>query len=171
MLYTCVLHFCTSPCRSGGSEGGVRGARAPPLFLDQTEAPRAPPNFFGRPPHPPPPLISRSGSATVQFFVKLTTNSNYKLHVKNVSRQTVGCLFHRKLRCKLFVWVYDDLGHLSHIGKCKRASMHARPSERRSLVVDLLHAPEWIWIIWHNQPGKKVKYFQKVYPWSCYCSC
>ena len=89
----------------------------------------------------PPPPTYRSGSATVLFFVKLSPTSNYKLHVKNVSRQTVGCLFRRKLRCKVFVWVYDDLGHLNHIGKRERASMHdvaQRPSERRSLVVDLL---------------------------------
>ena len=134
MLYTCVLHFCTSLYRSGRSKGG---ARAPSLFLDQTEAPRAKNIFF----ETPPPLIWRSGSATVPFFVKLTTTSNYKLHVKNVSRQTVGCLFHRKLRCKLFVWVYDVLGHLSHMGKRERASMHEvaqRPNERRSLVVNLL---------------------------------
>ena len=136
MLYTCVLHFCTSLYRSGGSKGGARGARAPPLFLDQTEAPRAKKIFLGD----PPPIWS-SGSATVPFFVKLSPTSNYKLHVKNVSRQTVGCLFRRKLRCKVFVWVYDDLGHLNHIGKRERASMHdvaQRPSERRSLVVDLL---------------------------------
>ena len=49
---------------SGGSRGGARGAQAPPLFLDQTEAQRAENFFFGhRPPplskglddHPPPP--------------------------------------------------------------------------------------------------------------------
>lgn len=37
--------------------------------------------------------------------------------------------------------MYDDLGHLSHIGKRERASVReaaARPSERRSLKVDLL---------------------------------
>ena len=37
--------------------------------------------------------------------------------------------------------MYDDLGHLNHIGKRERASMHdvaQRPSERRSLVLDLL---------------------------------
>ena len=51
-----------------------RGARASPLFLDQTEAQRAEKNFLGDcPPSlfkglddqaPPPPLISRSGSGT-----------------------------------------------------------------------------------------------------------
>ena len=39
---------------SGGSRGGARGGRGPPLFLDQTEARRAE-NFFGDP-RPPPPL-------------------------------------------------------------------------------------------------------------------
>ena len=55
MLYTCVLHFCTSLYRSGGSKGRARGARAPSLFLDQTEAPRAKKVFFWEPPPPPPP--------------------------------------------------------------------------------------------------------------------
>ena len=38
---------------SGGSRGGAQGARAPLLFLDQTEAPGAETIFFGdRPPFP-----------------------------------------------------------------------------------------------------------------------
>ena len=45
------------------SEGGTRGARVPPLFLDQNEAQRAEKTFFEATP-PPPPLIWRSGSAT-----------------------------------------------------------------------------------------------------------
>ena len=36
---------------SGRSRGGARGAQAPPLFLDQTEARRAKKNFFED--HPP----------------------------------------------------------------------------------------------------------------------
>ena len=56
-------------CTSGGSR---RGARGPPLFLDQTEARRAEKKFFETSPPPHlrvwmtgPPLIRRSGSATV----------------------------------------------------------------------------------------------------------
>ena len=58
-------------CTSGGSRKGARGA---PLFLDQTEARRAEKNLFETGPPPPPhlrvwmtgpPLIRRSGSATV----------------------------------------------------------------------------------------------------------
>ena len=36
---------------SGGSRGGARGGRPPPLVLDQTEALRAEKDFF--PDHPP----------------------------------------------------------------------------------------------------------------------
>ena len=39
---------------TGGSRGGARGARAPLLFLDQTEAPKGRKKFFWRPPPPPP---------------------------------------------------------------------------------------------------------------------
>ena len=46
---------------SGRSRGGAWEARAPLLFLDQTEAaPKAPKKFFWRPP-PPPPITSGSG--------------------------------------------------------------------------------------------------------------
>ena len=57
---------------SGGSRGGARGPRVPPLFLDQTEA-RGAEKDFGVPPPPPPVsqdlddrplLISRSVSST-----------------------------------------------------------------------------------------------------------
>ena len=46
---------------SGGSRGGARGARPPPLFLDQTEARRAEKILFGDrgqdlEDHPPAPL-------------------------------------------------------------------------------------------------------------------
>ena len=54
---------------SGGSRGGARGAQAPPLFLDQTEARTAEKLFFGRPAPllylrvwmtaPPPPPLSQ----------------------------------------------------------------------------------------------------------------
>ena len=69
------LRTSTVKC-SGGSRGGVRGARAPLLFLDQIEArPKGRKSCLGRPPPPPPylrvwltasptPLISRSGSGT-----------------------------------------------------------------------------------------------------------
>ena len=46
--------------RSGGSRGGVRGGRAPPLFFDQNEARRAEKIFLETVP-PPPSLISASG--------------------------------------------------------------------------------------------------------------
>ena len=39
--------LCNSRQVSGGSREGARGARAPSLFLDQTEARRAESNFFG----------------------------------------------------------------------------------------------------------------------------
>ena len=45
---------------------GPEGTR-PPLFLDQTEARGAEKNIFGD--RPPPPLISRRGSATVLMYV------------------------------------------------------------------------------------------------------
>ena len=45
--------------RSGGSRGGVRGGRAPPLFFDQNEARRAEKIFLET--VPPPSLISASG--------------------------------------------------------------------------------------------------------------
>ena len=48
---------------SGGSRG-ARGARVPPLFLDQAEARKAEKIFFGDRPPAPSPLISRSGSST-----------------------------------------------------------------------------------------------------------
>ena len=49
---------------SGGSRGGAWGARAPLLFLDQTEAQRAEILFFGD--CPPPYLgVLMTGSATV----------------------------------------------------------------------------------------------------------
>ena len=64
---------------SGGSRAAARGARAPPLFLDQTEAQRAEKKIFGdRPPSlpylrvwmtvPSAPPISRSRSGTVLYF-------------------------------------------------------------------------------------------------------
>ena len=62
----------------GGSRGGARGG-APSLFFDKNEAWRAKKNCFGdRPPLsqglddwvPPPPLIWRSGSTTVQWKEK-----------------------------------------------------------------------------------------------------
>ena len=40
-------------------------APPPPLFLNQTEAQRAKKCFFGRPPLPPPLVISRSRTGTV----------------------------------------------------------------------------------------------------------
>ena len=43
---------------SGGSRGGARGPRVPPLFLDQTEARGAEKDFGDS---PPPPRVSGSG--------------------------------------------------------------------------------------------------------------
>ena len=51
---------------SGGFRGGARGARPPPLILDQTEARRAKKNLFLRLPPPPPPL---SEGLVLFFFV------------------------------------------------------------------------------------------------------
>ena len=48
-----VIAWEPTDISSGGSRGGARGAQAPPLFLDQTEAQRAENFFFG---HRPPPL-------------------------------------------------------------------------------------------------------------------
>ena len=69
---------------TGGSRGGARGARAPLLFLDQTEAPKGRKKFFWR---PPPPLISRSTSAPeyglwfamMQFFYSLLLSQSVQL--------------------------------------------------------------------------------------------
>ena len=55
--WTSITGFHQWRIQGRGSWGLV-----PPLFLDQSEARRAPKNFFGR---LPPPLIFRSGSATV----------------------------------------------------------------------------------------------------------
>ena len=46
-----------SSISSGGSRGGARGARAPTLFLDQTEARRAVKNVLETTPPPSSPLI------------------------------------------------------------------------------------------------------------------
>ena len=69
---------------SGGSRGGVRGARSP-LFFDQNEARRAEKNFFwdrapslshGLDDRPPPPLIWRTGWG-VWFCVYVRGSSGF----------------------------------------------------------------------------------------------
>ena len=71
-------NLCQNCCSSGRSRGDARGAW-PPLFLDQNEARRAEKNIFETGPlplisesgWPGPPLIWRSGSATVQYWFSL----------------------------------------------------------------------------------------------------
>ena len=52
-VISCILVYIIS----GGSRGGARGARPPPLCLDRTEARGAEKNFF----ETEPPLVSGSG--------------------------------------------------------------------------------------------------------------
>ena len=62
-----IIKDVAVPKLSGGSRGGARGARPPPLFSDQTEKifeDRAPPLSQGLDDRPFPPRISRSGSGT-----------------------------------------------------------------------------------------------------------
>ena len=54
----------------GGSRRGAWGPRLPPYFLVKL-TPKGPKKFFGR----PTPLISRSGSGTVQWFGRQFSNN------------------------------------------------------------------------------------------------
>ena len=63
-----------SPCQKNYSGGSRGGARAPPLFLDQTVARGAEKIFFWNP--PPPPALSQGLDPVLDYTEFKTENGN-----------------------------------------------------------------------------------------------